>query len=58
MVEKKTRKREITALWEAMTEQKLSEGIIVTRYESETIESEHGTIHVIPVWKFLLDFSQ
>jgi predicted AAA+ superfamily ATPase len=56
MVEEKTRKREITALLEAMPEQKLSESIIVTRNESETIESEHGTIHVIPIWKFLLDF--
>jgi predicted AAA+ superfamily ATPase len=56
MVEDKTRKREISALFEAMSEQKSSESILVTRNESETIESEYGTIHVIPIWKFLLDF--
>jgi len=56
MVHEKTRKREIAALLEAMSEQKLSEGLIVTRNESETIVSETGIIWLIPAWRFLLEF--
>jgi uncharacterized protein len=56
MVHEKTRKREIAALIEAMSEQKISEGLIVTRNESETIETERGIIRLIPAWKFLLEF--
>lgn len=53
MLEEKTRKRELSALQEAMTEQQLSEGTIVTKHETETIQTDAGTINIIPAWKFL-----
>jgi predicted AAA+ superfamily ATPase len=55
MAEPKTRKREITALAEAMTEQGLPTGIIVTRNEEERIEVESGMIKAVPAWRFLLE---
>ena len=50
-----TRKRETTALNEAMGELKLNSGILVTRNEEETIQVEHGLINVTPAWRFLLE---
>jgi len=50
-----TRKREITALSEAMTELQLPKGIIVTRSEEEQIDAEFGKIKVLPAWRFLLN---
>ncbi len=50
-----TRKREIAALSEAMTEQGLSTATIVTRGEEERIETGSGTIEVVPAWRFLLE---
>jgi predicted AAA+ superfamily ATPase len=55
MADPRTRKREITALGEAMAELKLTEGIIVTRGEEERILVESGKIDVIPAWRFLLN---
>jgi len=49
-----TRKREIAALGEAMTELGLSTGIIVTRGEEQRITGEWGEIEVVPAWRFLL----
>lgn len=57
LAEPKTRKREIAALAEAMAEQCQSQGTVVTRNETETIETESGFIKVIPAWRFLLDQS-
>ncbi len=54
MVEPKTRKREIAALSEAMTEQDLKSGTIVTRNEADTIKINGGKIEVVPAWRFLL----
>lgn len=54
MADSVTRKREVSALQEAMAELNLSSGIIVTRHEEEQIEVEVGEIEVIPVWRFLL----
>lgn len=54
MADPQTRKREITALTEAMVELQLSAGTIVTRGEEEQIKTAAGTIEVIPVWRFLL----
>ncbi len=51
----KTRKREVTALGEAMDELNLNSGAIVTRSEEERIEVESGRIDVVPAWRFLLD---
>lgn len=49
-----TRKRELTALSEAMAELKLTSGTIVTRGEDETIAIEAGQIEVVSAWRFLL----
>jgi len=54
MAAPETRKRELTALNEAMEKQKLKVGTIITRNESEQIQTDAGTIHVMPVWRFLL----
>jgi predicted AAA+ superfamily ATPase len=50
-----TRKREVHALTEAMAEAGLRQGEIVTLSEDETIETEAGTIHVVPAWRWFLD---
>jgi predicted AAA+ superfamily ATPase len=57
MPDPQTRKREITALAEAMTELKLTSGTIVTRGEEEKLNGEFGTIDVVPVWRFLMNFA-
>lgn len=53
-----TRKREISALEEAMQEQHLPSGLIVTRREEERVEVRHGTITVLPAWQFLLELQE
>ena len=55
LAEPQTRKRETTALAEAMAELGLESGVIVTRNEDELIETDSGTIKVVPIWRFLLD---
>lgn len=55
LADPQTRKREIRALSEAMSEQGLMEGTIVTRNEDEQMVVESGTIKVVPAWRFLLD---
>lgn len=57
IAEQQTRKREITALSEAMAEMKLMEGTIVTRKDDEVLPLESGTINVVPAWRFLLNLS-
>lgn len=49
-----TRQREITALNEAMSELSIKHSIIVTMDESQTIETPHGIITVMPLSAFLL----
>ncbi len=49
-----TREREVRALREAMEETGLATGEIVTVDDEETIETEAGTIHVVPAWRWLL----
>jgi len=51
-----TRKREVTALEEAMLELGLSNGLIVTNNEDEKIDVKPGKIIVLPAWRFLLNF--
>jgi predicted AAA+ superfamily ATPase len=58
MADQQTRKRETTALAEAMTELKLSQGIIVTRNEEEQIQVDSGKIDVVPTWRFLLNMPE
>lgn len=55
LADPQTRKREISALTEAMTELELSKGLIITKQEEEVIETASGTILVKPVWRFLLE---
>jgi predicted AAA+ superfamily ATPase len=51
----KTRKREIVALQEAMSELNLTSGIIVTRNEEERLVVEGNTIHIMSIWRFLIE---
>jgi len=55
MAAPETRKRELTALSEAMAEQQLTTGTIITRHDSEQIQTDSGTVHVLPAWRFLLE---
>lgn len=50
-----TRKRELSALDQAMGEMNLSSGTIVTRGEDEQIATERGSVRVVPAWRFLLE---
>lgn len=50
-----TRKREITALQQAMQETGIEESYIITMDETETLSLEEGTIHVLPLLQFLLE---
>lgn len=58
LAEPQTRKREITALSEAMAEQSKKTGTIVTRNENERIEVSGGVIEVVPAWRFLLELPE
>ena len=50
-----TRLREISGLQDAMNTYSLSEGLILTMEEKETIITEDGkNIHVLPVWEWML----
>ena len=57
MAETQTRRREVGALSEAMAEQGLKAGTIVTRSDAEEIEVDGGKIKVVPAWRFLLTIS-
>ena len=58
MAEPQTRKREVSALSEAMTELGLKSGTIVTRNDEEKIEVGGGYIEVVPAWRFLLNMPE
>ena len=58
LAEPQTRKRETTALSEAMAELDMKTGTIVTRNEDEWIETDGGTIEVVPAWRFLLELPE
>lgn len=53
--EEDTRKRETEALQKLPHRLPCSRRIILTYDEEETITDQHGTIEVIPVWKWLLN---
>jgi predicted AAA+ superfamily ATPase len=57
LVDPQTRKREVTALSEAMAELQMASGTIVTRSEDGQIQTESGKIDVVPAWRFLLNLS-
>lgn len=50
----KTRERETSALIQAMLETNAKEAWILTESETETIEMDNKTIHVVPVYKWIL----
>lgn len=54
LADPQTRKRELTALIEAMAELKLSRATLVTRNEEETVPVDGGMVEIMPVWRFLL----
>ncbi len=58
LADSQTRKREIAALGEAMAELKIKSGTIVTRGGDEQINTDAGTIEVIPAWRFLLNLPE
>lgn len=58
LADPRTRKREVASLSEAMHEQKLKTGTLVTRNETDQIAVNGGTINVSPVWRFLLDLPE
>ncbi|MBN2497747.1 MAG: ATP-binding protein [Deltaproteobacteria bacterium] len=55
LVEPRTRAREMQSLEEAMQELDLEAGLVVTRHEEETLDTEAGAIRVLPAWRFLLE---
>ncbi|MBF0277539.1 MAG: ATP-binding protein [SAR324 cluster bacterium] len=54
MSDENTRKREISALFEAMEETGMDLSMIVTHAEDGMLEKEGKTIQIIPAWKFCL----
>jgi uncharacterized protein len=58
LAELQTRKRETTALSEAMAELGLQSATIVTRNDDERIDIDGRTIDVVPIWRFLLDLPE
>lgn len=50
----KTKDREIEGLTEAMNSYNLKDGFVLTEDEADTIQSSDKTIHVLPVWYWLL----
>jgi hypothetical protein len=50
-----TRQRELRAIEEAMIEQNLDTGFVISRNEEESIQLASGMIEVIPAWRFLLE---
>ena len=59
LADPQTRKREVTALRDAMTELDLDTGEIVVRDGSapEHIDTDAGIVRVVPAWQFLLSLS-
>ncbi len=56
--EAQARRREVTALRDAMSELGLKSATIVTRNEEETIEADGAKIEVVPAWRFLLNLPE
>ena len=54
LADPRTRKREVSALLEAMDEMKEAAGTIVTRDEEDRIDADGKRIEVLPAWRFLL----
>ncbi len=57
LLDKKVKDREIKGLVEAMEDYGLQEGLILTENEQEILEEGKYKIRVLPIWKWLLDFT-
>ncbi len=57
LADPRTRKRETEALSEAMSELRQSTGIIVTREEAGQMDTDGGSIEIVPAWHFLLNWA-
>lgn len=53
-----TKKREVSALNEAMTELRLNSAVIVTRNDEEQLNIDDKSITIMPIWRFLLWLSR
>ena len=58
LADPQTKKREMSALTEAMAELNIRSGILVTGNEDARIDTGRGTIEVVPAWRFLLDLPE
>lgn len=56
LTNEQTRKRELTAMLEAMQELKLTHGLIITKTEEGVENVIQGQIKIISTWRFLLEF--
>jgi len=56
--DQRTRKRELSALDDAMRDFGCKTGTIVTRGEDERIETDSGAVRAVPAWKFLLEVTE
>jgi len=54
---RENRDRELDGLVSAMTLHNLSEGIILTCNQEETIQLENASIRVLPAWEWLIEYS-
>jgi uncharacterized protein len=54
--DEKTRKREVSAIIEAMDEIKVKNAKLVTMNESDILTIEDKTIEIIPAWEYLMNF--
>ena len=52
-----TRKRELKALFEAMAESGLKQAIVIALDHDERINTESGSIHILPAWAWSLGYS-
>ncbi|MDD5090501.1 MAG: ATP-binding protein [Candidatus Wallbacteria bacterium] len=55
MAAPQVKKREVTALSDAMAELKMKSGTIVTKSETGVIDVPAGRIAIVPAWRFLLE---
>lgn len=49
-----TKKREIRGLMDALETYQLNEGTILTEYEEDSLKVDGKKIHIVPIWKWLL----
>ena len=53
----RTRKRELDSLVAAMRYTNLREGTIISLRERETVQTDAGTIHIVPAWQWCIEDS-